>query len=121
MRYYKYLVIFVFLPAFLQAQEIFPVPQAKFITRFPFKVFSGGVIVIKACYENKKDSFNFILDTGSGGISLDSSTCSEFNIETTKTDTTITGIGGLRKVSFVFNKKLHFPGVTVDKLNFHIN
>ena len=78
-------------------------------------------MVVKACFENLKDSFNFILDTGSGGISLDSSTCSEFNIKTFQTDTSITGIAGVRKVHFVFDKSLKFPGLTVDKLNFHIN
>jgi hypothetical protein len=78
-------------------------------------------MVIKACFENVKDSFNFILDTGSGGISLDSATCSEFDIATTQTDTTITGIAGVRKVHFVFGKSLKLPGLTVDKLNFHIN
>lgn len=78
-------------------------------------------MVVKATFENQKDTFNFILDTGSGGISLDSSTCSDYKIAMKETDTTITGIGGIRKVSFVFNKKLHFPGLTLDHLNFHVN
>ena len=104
------------------AQEILsPQPKAKFITSFSFKQYSGGVMVIRACFDNVKDSMNFILDTGSGGISLDSSTCSEFNIQTTPTDTTITGIAGVRRVHFVFDKKLRLPGLTVENLNFHIN
>jgi len=78
-------------------------------------------MVIKACFENVKDSMNFILDTGSGGISLDSATCKEFNIPTFKTDTIITGIAGVRKVHFVFDKSLKVPGLTVSGLNFHIN
>jgi hypothetical protein len=79
------------------------------------------VILVRACFENVKDTLNFILDTGSGGISLDSATCSEFNIPTIRTDTSITGIAGVRKVHFVFNKSLKLPGITIDKLNFHIN
>jgi hypothetical protein len=61
------------------------------------------------------------LDTGSGGISLDSSTCEEFHIPLKPTDTTITGIGGIRKVSFAFDQQLHLPGLTVKHLNFHVN
>lgn len=106
----------------VHAQEILsPQPESKFITKFPFKQFSGGVMIVRACFENIKDSFNFILDTGSGGISLDSTTCSEFNIHTTKTDTLITGIAGVRKVHFVFNKTLQLPGLAIHNLNFHIN
>ncbi len=78
-------------------------------------------MIVKATFENQKDTFNFILDTGSGGISLDSTTCSDYNIDSRQSDTTITGIGGIRKVSFVFNKKLHFPGLSLNNLNFHIN
>ena len=105
-----------------KGQEILsPQPDATYITSFPFKQFSGGVIVIRACFEDIKDTLNFILDTGSGGISLDSATCSEFNIPTVQTDTTITGIAGVRKVNFVFNKSLKLPGLTVNNLNFHIN
>lgn len=96
-------------------------PRAQLITRFPFKQFSGGVMVVKAKLGNIPDSLNFILDTGSGGISLDSSTCSEFNIASTATDTTIAGIGGMRKVPFVFDQTLHLPGLEVKQLNFHIN
>ncbi|MEJ7625679.1 MAG: aspartyl protease family protein [Ferruginibacter sp.] len=121
MRNIKCFIIFIFLPACIYAQELLPTPQAKLITKFPFRVFSGGVMVVKATFENQKDTFNFILDTGSGGISLDSSTCSDYKIAMKETDTTITGIGGIRKVSFVFNKKLHFPGLTLDHLNFHVN
>ena len=78
-------------------------------------------MIIRATYENLKDSFNFILDTGSGGISLDSTTCDSYNLVGRKSDTTITGIGGKRKVSFIFNKTLRFPGLKLDSLNFHIN
>ena len=105
----------------LHAQETMNERHPAFITRFSFRQFSGGVILVKAAFENIKDSLNFILDTGSGGISLDSSTCDYYNIDSRETDTTITGIGGKRKVRFSFNKTLHFPGLDVKNLNFHIN
>ena len=117
----KYLIWFFFLPVYVQAQKAAVQPVAKFITKFPFKMYSGGVMIIRARYENIKDSLNFILDTGSGGISLDSSTCSEYNIEPVQTDTTITGIAGVQKVSFVFNKSLGLPGLKLDQLNFHVS
>jgi hypothetical protein len=121
MRMKCFLLLFFIFPLFLAGQKIVPEAAPVFITRIPFKQFSGGVMVIRACFNNLKDSLNFILDTGSGGISLDSTTCKEFNIPSSLTDTTITGIGGKRKVSFVFNKTLHFPGLKVENLNFHIN
>jgi hypothetical protein len=118
----KKIILLLFMwPLALQAQEIITPPNPVFLTRFPFKQYSGGVMVIRACFENIKDSFNFILDTGSGGISLDSSTCSDFNLPTRQTDTTITGIGGRKKVSFIFRKTLHFQGLDVKDLNFHVN
>ncbi|RYF90297.1 MAG: PDZ domain-containing protein [Chitinophagaceae bacterium] len=109
------------MPLAAGAQEVISTPGPKLITQFPFRQFSGGVMVIKARYENIKDSLQFILDTGSGGISLDSTTCDVYGLVGRKTDTTITGIGGKRKVSFLFNKKLQMPGLVLDSLNFHIN
>ncbi|MEO6734238.1 MAG: aspartyl protease family protein [Ferruginibacter sp.] len=104
------------------AQEILrPLPQAKLITRFYFKQYSGGVMIVRGKLGLVPDTLNFILDSGSGGISLDSSTCAYYNLKPTKSDTTIRGMGGEHKVSFLFNQQLHFPGLTVERLNFHIN
>lgn len=96
-------------------------PSSRLLTSFSFRQFSGGVVIIKAGFENIKDSFNFILDTGSGGISLDSTTCERYQIPTRPTDTLIKGIAGVRKVHFSFDKKLHLPGLTIEHLNFHVN
>ncbi len=78
-------------------------------------------MIIQARVGNVADTLNFVLDTGSGGISLDSGTCAEFNIATKASDTTITGIGGIRKVHFVFDESLHLTGLEVKHLNFHVN
>lgn len=121
MKVLKILLPLFLLPLLLAAQENAPGVEPRLITRFPFKQYSGGVMVIKATFENIKDSFNFILDTGSGGISLDSTTVEEFAIPIRATDTTITGIGGQRKVHFAFNRTLHLPGLDIKRLNFHIN
>ena len=116
-----FVILFLFTLAGLQAQELLPRTESNFITKFPFKQFSGGVIVLKARFGDIPDTLNFILDTGSGGISLDSATCEEFNIQTRKTDTTVTGIGGAHRVSFAFDRTLYLPGLTVEHLNFHVN
>ena len=121
MRKLCYIVICLLSLLGARAQEILPQAETKFITRFPFKQFSGGVMVIQARFGDVPDSLNFILDTGSGGISLDSSTCAEFHIPVKPSDTSITGIGGVRKVAFAFDRTLHLPGLRVDHLNFHVN
>jgi len=76
---------------------------------------------MKALVGDKTDTLNFILDTGSGGISLDSTTAEELGYEPLASDKTIRGIGGIRKVSFVYNLDLRLPGLVVDSLDFHIN
>ncbi len=108
-------------PGPLEAQEEFVPKPTKFITRFPFKTLTGGVIILKAKFSDHPDSLNFILDTGSGGISLDSATVDRLKVKTTLSDRTIRTIAGIRQVHFVYNQKLHLPGLTVDSLNFHIN
>lgn len=94
---------------------------ARLITTFRFQQFSGGVMVLKARVNEYKDTLNFILDTGSGGISLDSTTVVELNIPTEPSTRTIRGIAGVRQVNFLYNATLHLPGLTVDSLNFHVN
>ena len=112
----------VFLISFLSAlsQEEFVVPS-KFLTRFGFTQMTGGVIIMQGLFDSYPDTLNFILDTGSGGISLDSATTEYFGLKGIPSNRTIRGIAGIRNVSFLNNKKLHLPGLTIDSLNFHIN
>ncbi len=105
----------------LGAQETFVQPASKFITKFPFTVFQGGVILIRAQLNNFPDTLNFILDTGSGGISLDSGTCQRLRLSPQQSDKTILGIAGIRQVKFLYNETLHLPGLNVDSLDFHVN
>ena len=78
-------------------------------------------MVVRALLEKIPDTLNFILDTGSGGISLDSSTVAYYQLKARPSDTTIRGMGGEKKVSFLFNQQLAFPGLILKNLNFHIN
>jgi hypothetical protein len=109
------------IPKRVLCQEEFVPPAAKLLSTFPFKQFSGGVVVLRAMLNNHPDTLNFILDTGSGGISLDSVTCDNLRIQTQQSDKTIRGIAGVRNVRFAYNNTLHLPGLKVDSLNFHIN
>ncbi len=105
-----------------KAQEIYtPRPQAQFITRLPFKQYSGGVMVVQALLNQIPDTLNFILDTGSGGISLDSTTCAQYNLQPKNSDTLVTGMGSSRKAKFVYDQKLRLPGLDIDNLDFHVN
>jgi hypothetical protein len=103
------------------AQEEFVPSPSTLITRFPIKLLTGGIITFKARVSNYPDSLNFIFDTGSGGISLDSGTAARLKIPTKQSDRTIRGIAGIRKVKFAYDHTLHLPGLSVDSLNFHIN
>jgi len=105
----------------VQAQEEFIPPPAKLITRFPFRLLTGGIITVKARVSNFPDTLTFILDTGSGGISLDSSTADYLKIPTKLSDRTIRGIAGVRQVYFAYRQSLHLPNLSVENLDFHIN
>jgi hypothetical protein len=100
-------------------QEEFVIPS-KFITRFKFTQLTGGVILLHGRLSNYPDTLNFILDTGSGGISLDSTVVEKLKLKSTPSDKIIRGIAGIQNVRFVNNHSLLLPGLLVDSLNFHI-
>ena len=104
-----------------KAQEVFTNPPARYVAKFAFQQFSGGVMLIHGLVNNYPDTLNFIFDTGSGGISLDSSTVATLGIPTVPSDRTIRGIAGIHKVNFLYNARLHLPGMTIDSLDFHVN
>jgi len=104
-----------------KAQEEFIEPPSKKLVQFSFSQFYGGVVVVRALFDNFTDTLNFIFDTGSSGISLDSTTVDYFKLKPEPSERTIRGIAGIRKVSFLNNRKLHLPGLTIDSLNFHVN
>jgi Aspartyl protease/PDZ domain len=103
------------------AQNKLKVEDAQLLETIPIKIYTGGVIVIEAKLNNILTSFNFILDTGSGGISLDSATCAEFNISSRITDTLVSGIGGTRNVAYAFNQSLTTGKLKTENLNFYVN
>lgn len=105
----------------LRAQEEFIEPPSRHLATVPFTQLTGGVIILHAQIDDHPDTLNFILDTGSSGISLDSATAQYLGMQPVPTERTIRGIAGIRKVNFLYDRKLHFPGLTVEGLDFHIN
>jgi hypothetical protein len=104
-----------------RGQEEFVPPEAKLLTSIHFITLTGGVIMLKAQFGDFPDTLNFILDTGSGGISLDSGTANYLKLKPIPSDRSIRGIAGIRMVSFVNNQKLKIGTLQMDSLNFHIN
>ena len=119
----KLLFFFIGLSTFsVLAQENLELETpARYITKIPFTQLTGGVIMIKAQFDTLKQPFNFILDTGSGAISLDSSTVAEFNIFNTSSGKSIRGLAGVMAVNHAQDHSLTFPGLKVDSLTFYIN
>ncbi|MEO8821267.1 MAG: aspartyl protease family protein [Ginsengibacter sp.] len=120
MRLFLYLIL-AFSTSTTFGQEIYWEKPAKFVTSFPFTQLNGGVILLAAKFDDIPDTFHFILDTGSSGISLDSGTTEKYSIKHFPSGRYLYGIAGVRKVDFAPNQKISFPGLTVDSLNFYIN
>lgn len=95
--------------------------NAIYLATIPFVEFTGGVIVFEATIGSNKTPLHFILDTGSGGVSLDSTTAVELNLKLTPTDTMVSGIAGTHKVSYIFNQRFTIGNLVSDSLNFYIN
>lgn len=113
--------LLMLLSLFANAQRIEAQSAATHMTTIPFKLTSGGVILLKACLGGYPDSLQFILDTGSGGISLDSQTTERLQLPAMMSEKTIRGIAGIRTVRFAYQRQLILPGLLVDSLDFHIN
>lgn len=105
----------------LKAQEEFVPPSSTYITTIPFTQLTGGIVILHATLDNFEDSLNFVLDTGSGGISLDSITCEYFKLPLVPSDRVVRGIAGMKHVSFANDHSLHLQGLTTTNLDFHIN
>jgi hypothetical protein len=103
------------------AQESFVQHPAEKLASFPFTTLTGGVIVVRVQLDGYPDTLNFIIDTGSGGISIDSLTCLRMKLPSEPSDKMVLGIGGIRKVRFVNHKKLRVGDLEIDSLNFHIS
>ncbi|MET0393023.1 MAG: aspartyl protease family protein [Chitinophagaceae bacterium] len=121
MKKTKGLLVALLLGLLAGAQEEFIEPPSRLLTRIPFRQLTGGVIILHARLAGFPDTLNFILDSGSSGISLDSTTVDFFRLVPEPSDKTIRGIAGVKKVGFLYNRSLQLPGLQVDSLDFHVN
>ena len=118
---FSVIVLFYSISFNVKAQEEFVPPPAKLVSTISFTLLTGGIVILHGTLDDFTDTLNFVLDTGSGGISLDSVTCVYYNLPTIPSDKLVRGIAGVKYVSFANDHTLHLPGVTVTNLDFHIN
>jgi len=91
------------------------------LTRIPFLSLTGGVMIVTAQMPPFPDTLQFIFDTGSSGISLDSSTAAYLGLKPVYSGYAIRGVGGIRKVPFVNGRSLQLGSIRADSLDFHVN
>ena len=115
------LIASIFVATGARAQEEFIPPPSQELTTLPFSLAAESVILVKGILVGTPDTLNFILDTGSSGISLDSTTASSLGFVPEESDINIRGIAGVRKAKFLYAKQLKLNELIVDSLNFHIN
>lgn len=105
--------ILISLPFFCASQKL---------ALLPFEQLYGGVIIVKATLDAKpNDTLNFVLDTGSSHISLDSTTVSNLGLVAVPSSNEIRGIGGLKKVSQCLNQTLTIAGLKLTNIAFNVN
>jgi len=95
--------------------------QNRLISTNSFLQVTGGVIIIQAQLAPFSDTLQFIFDTGSSGISLDSSTAKYLGLQPTYAGQLIRGVGGIREVPSLQHKSLRVGQLQADSLNFYVN
>ncbi len=113
----------LYVPSNISAQdtENTKEPEARLVARFPFKQYYGGVVVLSARLNDHPDTLQFLLDTGSAGISLDTTTCVRLGLKLTPSDKVVRGLVASKNIVYAADNTLHLPGLTADSLDFHIN
>jgi hypothetical protein len=119
MRVFFTLLLFLFTVSVTAQDNDYP--PAKLLTSFKYEQLTGGIVLLKGTLDNFKDSLNFILDTGSGGISLDTLTAAYYKLPIEPSERTIRGIGGEKKLFYYRKGVLHLKGLSISNLDFHIN
>ncbi len=114
---------FLCLPGLLLYAVAAPAAQqveARLIVKAPFEELTGGVVLMQAQVAGYALPLNFILDTGSGGISLDSTLVAQWHIPAALSEVTLQGIGGNHALYFTPMLPLVVNHVLVDSFSFHI-
>ena len=95
--------------------------QSPPITSISFIQVTGGVIIMQAKLQSHPDTLQFIFDTGSSGISLDSTTVSFLALEKENNGQLIKGIAGVREVPTIKNKSLVIGQHVTPPMDFYVN
>src|SRR5690606_12044815 len=108
------LAAIIFLVTAARAQEQFIPPPSQTLTTVPFSLAAESVILIHGILPGNSDTLNFILDTGSSGISLDSATASALGFVPVESEINIRGIAGVRKAKFLYDRQLQLNDLIID-------
>lgn len=117
--YFTYLLFSLLSASVVLGQSPEEAAKSKYIGSIAFQSLSGGVIMVSGRIDGWQDSLHFLLDTGSGGISLDSSKSVSIGF-TPSENIRLSGIGGSRESSVSNNHTLHLNGISTSNLDFHL-
>jgi len=119
-RFLIFAVLVLSLGSAVFAQKDAKHNSAKLLGTASFKTFSGGIMVVKILLGNLPDSLSFLIDTGSGGVSLDSTTCRHYQMLPTASDHVLIGIGGARNSMVVKNQLIRLGEWITDSVNLNV-
>jgi hypothetical protein len=99
-----------------------PLRRVKPIAKIPFKALNGGILVLKFLVTgNYTDTLSFIFDTGSGGISMDSTIAANLKLPSVNKGKQLRGIGGVKAVPTIENLPFSWGPKLVDTFDFYVN
>lgn len=120
MRHSVFLMLFLSICCESIAQRKHFLNKDKQQASISFQQLDGGVPLIVCRLLGSNDSLRFILDTGSGGVSLDSAYCAQHDLIPTATDSSISGIGGTARVDYLSEQSLDLGTLKTKPMSFHI-
>lgn len=94
--------------------------KATSLVKIPFTKHSGGVVLVNAKISGIPDTLAFILDTGSGGVSIDSGLCANYGLLLSENDTIVSGIGGTKSLPLLVDQALFFSSLEIKDLAFRV-
>ena len=115
---YGYFLLFCSLRS--DGQSISSRQHSQYLTTVPFQVLSGGVVLISAKLDDHTTPLHFILDSGSGGISIDSTKANALGLHLEYPEKNIVGIGGFSQTAVSYNHSIGFEQLSISNLSFHV-
>lgn len=116
---FLYLYFLLFWNADIFCRNLSDSTDSRYVGSIPFQTLSGGVLMVVGSLDGWKDSLHFILDTGSGGISIDATKSASMGFVSSESSS-LSGIGGISTVPVSNLHTLHLNGISTPELNFHV-